>query len=168
MTKVALLSDSHDNIAALREALAQANEAGASHLLHMGDLSAPFMINELGKGFAGPIHIVFGNNDADGRLIQVNALKWAQITLHGVYAEIEIAGKAIAMIHYPEPARRIAESGAFALVAYGHNHTRKIERVGETWLVNPGELLGLMGEKTWTLWDMETGSVELIVVGSST
>lgn len=164
MAKAALLSDSHDNIAALRAALAQANAAGATHLLHMGDLSAPFMINELGKGFAGPIHIVFGNNDADGRLIQVNALKWSQIMLHGIYAELEIDGNAVAIIHYPEPALRIAESGAFALVAYGHNHTRKIERVGETWLVNPGELLGLMGEKTWALWDTEAGTLELQTV----
>ena len=164
MTRIALLSDSHDNIATLRSALAQANAAGATHLLHIGDLCAPFMVNELGKLFPGPIHIVFGNNDADGRLIQVIAMKWPQITLHGIYAEIEIEGEAVAMIHYPEPARRIAESGALALVAYGHNHLRKIERVGETWLVNPGELLGLMGEKTWALWDTEADTVEMQTV----
>jgi len=164
MARIALLSDSHDNLPALRAALAQVQESGATTLLHMGDLSAPFVINELGKAFSGPIHIIFGNNDADLRLIQVNASKFPQITLHGIYAEVEIAGKQIAMIHYPEPARRIAQSGKLALVAYGHNHTRKIERTGETWLVNPGELLGLLGEKTWAIYDTEADTVELMSV----
>jgi putative phosphoesterase len=162
MTRIALLSDSHDNLPALRAALAQVQDSGATTLLHMGDLSAPFVVNELGKSFGGPIHIVFGNNDADLRLIQVNASKYPQITLHGIYAEVEVEGRQIAMIHYPEPARRIAQSGVFALVAYGHNHTRKIERIGNTWLVNPGELLGLMGEKTWALYDTEADRVELV------
>lgn len=165
MARIALLSDSHDNLPALRSALAQVQESGATTLLHMGDLSAPFVINELGKAFAGPIHIVFGNNDADLRLIQVNASKFPQITLHGIYAEVEIEDATIAMIHYPEPARRIAQSGVFALVAYGHNHMRKIERIGKTWLVNPGELLGLLGEKSWAIFDTEADTVELVSVG---
>lgn len=164
MARIALLSDSHDNLPALRKALTQVQESGATTLLHMGDLSAPFVVNELGNAFDGPIHIVFGNNDADLRLIQVNASKSPQITLHGIYAEVEIEDKRLAMIHYPEPARRIAESGALALVGYGHNHTRKIERIGATWLVNPGELLGLMGDKTWALYDTDADTVELIHV----
>lgn len=164
MTHIALLSDSHDNLPALRAALAQVRETGATMLLHMGDLSAPFVINELGNAFAGPIHIVFGNNDADGRLIQTNASKFPQITLHGIYGEFAAAGKEFAMIHYPEPALRIAQAGVHDLVAYGHNHTRKIERIGKTWLVNPGELLGLLGEKTWALFDTEADTVTLVSV----
>ena len=164
MARIALLSDSHDNLPALRTALMQVNAAGATTLLHMGDLSAPFVVKELGTAFPGPIHIVFGNNDADGRLIQVNASAFPNITLHGVYAEIEVASKHIAMIHYPEPALRIAQSGALDLVAYGHNHTRKIERIGTTWLVNPGELLGLMGDKSWALYDTEANTLEFVAV----
>jgi len=160
MTRIALFSDSHDNLAALRKALNAARASEATTLIHCGDLSAPFMVRELGKGFNGAIHIVFGNNDADGRMFQVVASQYPQIKLHGIYGEIQVEGHDIAFIHYPEPARRIAQSEVFALVAHGHNHTKSIERVGETWLVNPGELMGMEGTPTWALYDTDTDTVE--------
>jgi putative phosphoesterase len=159
--KIAVFSDSHDNIAGLEQALHDADEANAEMLLHCGDLVAPFMLDRLGKHFAGPIHVVFGNNDADGRLLQTVAMAHQQVTLHGIYAEIEADGRAIAMIHYPEPALRIAQSGQFHLVCYGHNHDKAVQRVGDCVLANPGEILGMKGVPTWGLYDTMTGEFEL-------
>ncbi len=164
MTKIAILSDSHDQIASLTKALDHANAAGAEVLLHCGDLCAPFMLNLLGERFAGPIHVVFGNNDGDGRLLQVIAGKHAQISLHGIYAELAVDGRQVAMIHYPEPARRIAQSGHFDLVCYGHDHTKLREAVGKGWLLNPGEILGMKGAATWALYDTTTGTAEIKLV----
>jgi uncharacterized protein len=168
--KIAIFSDSHDNIAALEQALAQANAAGAELLLHCGDLCAPFMLERMGAGFSGPIHVVFGNNDGDGRLLQTIAQKHSQIHLHGVYIELAFNSGtnnvAVALIHYPEPAYRIAQSGQFNLVAYGHNHMKKIEIVENSvdkssLLVNPGELLGMRGLPTWALYDSTSGECSL-------
>lgn len=155
--KIALFSDSHDQIAHLEAALTAANAAGAALLLHAGDLCAPFMLDRLGRHFSGPIHVVFGNNDGDGRLLQTIAAKHPQITLHGIYAEIETYGRKLALIHYPEPALRIAQSGEFDLVCYGHNHLKHVEALGKGLLVNPGELLGMNGAPTWGLYDTTTG-----------
>ncbi len=121
------------------------------------------MLDRLGRNFSGPIHVVFGNNDGDGRLLQTIASKYAQITIHGIYAEIEASGRLLAMIHYPEPARRIAQSGQFDLVVYGHNHQKHVEEIiKETGasgiLANPGELLGMNGTPTWGLYDTNAGS----------
>ena len=165
--KIALLSDSHDQIAHLDAALAAANAAGAAMLLHCGDLCAPFMLDRLGRSFHGPIHIVFGNNDGDGRLLQTMAAKHSHLTLHGIYAEIEIGPETgtnrrhVAMIHYPEPALRIAQSAQFDLVVYGHNHLKRVEAVGKGVLANPGELLGMNGAPTWGLYDTVTGTFDL-------
>lgn len=164
MATVAIISDSHDHLAALHNALAIAREAQAGALIHCGDLSAPFVVRELGQGFSGPIHIVFGNNDADGRMLQVVAGNFPQITLHGIYAEVTIEGRRIAVIHYPEPARRIAASGQLDVVCYGHDHRKHIEQVGDCLLVNPGELLGLLGELTMALYDTEAHAVRLVPV----
>ena len=164
MTKIAVFSDSHDQIASLTKALDHANAAGAEVLLHCGDLCAPFMLNLLGEKFAGPIHVVFGNNDGDGRLLQVIAGKHAQISLHGIYAELAIDDRQVAMIHYPEPARRIAQSGQFDLVCYGHDHTKLLEGVGKGWLLNPGEILGMKSAATWAIYDTATGKAELRLV----
>lgn len=163
---VALFSDSHDQIQHLEAALAAANQAGATMLLHCGDLCAPFMLDRLGRNFGGPIHVVFGNNDGDGRLLQTVASKYPQLTLHGIYAEIEAAGRQLAMIHYPEPARRIAQSGQFDLVVYGHNHLKHVEETTKATgtpgvLANSGELLGMNGVPTWGLYDTNSGGFTL-------
>ncbi len=158
---VAVFSDSHDNIAGLEQALTAANAAGAEMLLHCGDLVAPFMMDRLGKHFTGPIHVVFGNNDADLRLLQVVASNYPQITLYGIYAEVEADSRKIAMIHYPEPALRIAQSGKFDLVCYGHNHDKLVEKIDDCVLANPGEILGMKGKPTWGLYDTATGEFAL-------
>lgn len=158
---IAVLSDSHDQIANLEKALAAANAAGAEVLLHCGDLCAPFMLDRIGKQFRGAVHVVAGNNDGDGRLLQTIAANYAHVTLHGIYAELDFAGHLCAMIHYPEPARRIAQSGHFGLVCYGHDHIKHIESIGPTVLVNPGELLGMKGAPTWGLYDTDRGEFTL-------
>lgn len=156
MSKIAIFSDSHDNIWNLEKALQGATESGAETLLHCGDLCAPFIIAQLAQNFPGAIHIIAGNNDGDGRLLQVLSSQHENVTLHGIYAELEVANQRVAMIHYPEPALRIAQSGHFALVCYGHDHQKHSERIGSCWLVNPGEIMGRLGEPGWGLYDCDT------------
>ena len=164
MTKIAILSDSHDNIWMLERTLTQVHANGADVLLHCGDLCAPFIVNQLAEAFAGPIHIIFGNNDGDGRLLHTLAATHNHVILYGIYAELTIANRQIALIHYPEPARRIAQSGHFDLVCYGHDHIKHHELIGDCHLVNPGEVMGRLGEATWGLYDCTTGSYELQVI----
>lgn len=158
MTKVAIFSDSHDNIQGLTAALAAANSAGAEILLHCGDLCAPFMLARMAQNFSGAIHVVFGNNDGDGRLLQTIAAQHPHLNLHGIYHELTVGNRQLAMIHYPEPAKRIAQSSQLDLVCYGHNHQKHHEQIGRCHLVNPGELLGMYGPATWGLYDTVTHS----------
>jgi uncharacterized protein len=159
--KIAILSDSHDNIWNLEKALQAVNEQQVDVLLHCGDLVAPFIVAQIADAFQGPIHILEGNNDGDGRLQQQVASKYAHVTLHGIYAELEVGGRQIAMIHYPEPARRIAQSGQFDLVCYGHNHLQNWEAIGDCFLVNPGEVMGRYGAPSWGLYDCEVHKYKL-------
>jgi len=153
MTKIAIISDSHDQLQNLESALQGAQAAGAEALIHCGDLCAPFMLARMAQKFSGPIHVVFGNNDGDGRLLQTIAAQYPHVKLYGIYAEVTVANRTIALIHYPEPAQRIAQSGQLDLVCYGHNHQKKHEQIGRCHLVNPGELLGMYGPPTWGLYD---------------
>ncbi len=110
-----------------------------------------------------------GNNDGDGRLIQVVGSNFPNVTHHGIYAELEIgerkiAKRRIAAIHYPEPALRIAQSGQFDLVVYGHDHIKHHEMVGSTHFVNPGEIMGKDHAPTWGLYDTETNVFEWVEV----
>ena len=154
--KIAILSDSHDNIWTLEKALDEVSRQKCDVLLHCGDLVAPFILAQMAEAFGGSIHVVEGNNDGDGRLQQQVAYGFPKITLHGPYAELELGGRRVALIHYPEPARRIAQCGIFDLVCYGHDHLQHWERIGDCLLVNPGEVMGRYGSPSWGLYECES------------
>ena len=165
MSKIAVLSDIHDNIWNLDKALRQVRESEARTLLFLGDFCAPFVLKQIAEGFDGPVDAVFGNNDGDGRLLQHIAADFEKVTLHGIYAELTVAGREVAMIHYPEPARRIAQSGQFDLVCYGHDHIKHCEQIRHCHLVNPGEVMGRLGPATWGLYDAETHTFNHVTIG---
>ncbi|HNS02803.1 MAG TPA: YfcE family phosphodiesterase [Anaerolineae bacterium] len=161
---IAVLSDIHDNIWNLADALAQVQAAGAQELIFCGDFCAPFTLSQIGEGFAGPVHAVLGNNDGDPRLLQLNAQAAGNVTLYGQYAELPLDGRLVAVNHYPEIARRLAESGQFDLVCYGHNHQAAVEQVGRGLLANPGEIMGRFGAPSFGLYDTVSGRFEVRLV----
>jgi putative phosphoesterase len=157
--RIAILSDAHDNIWKLDVVLKQLEDVDA--LLFCGDLCAPFTLAAIAEGFDGPVHVVFGNNDGDQWLLTRNANRAGNVSLHGMFASLELGGRRIAMTHYPAIAVGMAASGLYDLVCYGHDHERKIERVGECLKVNPGEVMGRFGVSSYALYDTETGQAEI-------
>ena len=158
---VAVLSDVHDNIWNLATALEAVAAAQAEAMIFCGDFCAPFTLTQIGQGFAGPVHSVLGNNDGDPLLLLRNAQAAGNVTLYGQYAELEMGGRRVAVNHYPEIARRLAQSGQFDLVCFGHNHQASVEQVGSTVLANPGEVMGRFGAPTFGLYDTATGGFVL-------
>jgi len=161
--RIAIISDTHDNIWKLEKAMPHL--ASSDVLLHCGDICSPFVIRQLGEGLKGvPAHVVWGNNDGDKRLLADRADEAGNITMHGDFAELEFGGLKVAVNHYPEIGRALAGSGHYGLVCYGHDHTAYEERVGETLLLNPGELLGMKGRSTLAIYDTKKGEVEWVEV----
>ena len=159
--KIGILSDSHDNIWRLDEALPHLKKVSA--ILHCGDLISPFMVKRLKAGVGEiPIHMVWGNNDGDKRLVSELAARAGDFTIYGEYAELTLDGLRIAMNHYPEIARGLAASGKFDLVCFGHNHTASLDHVSQAVLLNPGEIMGLNGRSTLALFETATREVEWV------
>jgi uncharacterized protein len=161
--KIAVLSDIHDNIWKL-EALIDGLEADA--LIFCGDFCAPFTLAQIAGGFAGPIHVVFGNNDGDQWLLSRVAARFEHVTLHGQFAELVFDGRKVAVTHYPEIGRALAQGGTYDLVCHGHSHERLVEQEGKTLRVNPGEVMGRFGLSTYALYDTVTGQAEIVTVTS--
>jgi putative phosphoesterase len=163
--KIAILSDIHDNLPALRQALKQVGELGAEVLICCGDLCSPFVAKELGLGFTGPIHVVFGNNDGDRWRIGLNATKYPQLTFHGEFVELELSGRTLAVQHFDNIGRALAKGAAFDVVCFGHNHQFEISRVGEALVINPGEIYGgLTGASTFVMYDTTAHAAERVDV----
>ncbi|MDY7036044.1 MAG: YfcE family phosphodiesterase [Thermodesulfobacteriota bacterium] len=159
---VVILSDIHDNIWKLEKILSRLSGAGA--LIFCGDFCAPFTMTQIGEGFPGPVHAVWGNNDGDKWLLTKNAGAADNITLHGELAELELGGCKIAVNHYPQIARPLARSGYYDAVFYGHDHTAHMEHMEETLLLNPGEVMGRFGKSTFAWYDIETGLGEIVEI----
>lgn len=155
--RITICSDIHDNIWKLADALPGMNDGDL--LIFCGDFCAPFTLAQLAEGFRGPIHVVWGNNDGDARLLSKVAAAAGNVTLHGELAELDLDGFQVGVNHYPEIAIGLAESGRYDLVCYGHDHFLRTERVGDTWLINPGEMMGRFGKSSYVILDTETQNV---------
>jgi uncharacterized protein len=161
--RLGILSDIHDNLWNLGPAIDHLNEA-ADVVLCCGDLCSPFVMDEL-KKFHGPVHIVFGNNDAD--LFRITRKSDSRVQVHGELFEAEFGGRRIAMQHFDNIAKGLAASGLYDLVCYGHNHRISLARVNETVVVNPGPIMGVaFGPGGWesvpaTFATCETESLEV-------
>jgi hypothetical protein len=163
--KIAILSDIHDNLWKLDVALASLRSC--QEMICCGDLCSPFVIDELARAFPGPIHITFGNNDADLFRITAKTRLYSNLQLHGEFCELTVAGKRFAVNHFDYIARPIAQSGRYDVVCFGHNHEFEITRYGSTLALNPGCILGAKFgqgrqdcDSTFLIYDTESGRPE--------
>lgn len=161
--KLAVCSDIHDNIWVLEHALSEMADADA--VVFCGDLCAPFTLVQLAEEVAGPVHVVWGNNDGDKWQLTQQAARFSHVRLHGELAEIELDGLRIAANHWPEIAQGLAHCGRYDLVCYGHDHTAFQERVGDSLLLNPGEIMGRFGRSTYALFDTRKRTAAIREVG---
>lgn len=155
--RVAAVSDIHDNVWKLSGILTNIREDGAQALIVCGDLCSPFTLQTIAEGFAGPVEVVFGNNDGDQLLLARVAGRHQHVNLHGQYAELTLDGKLVAVTHYPEIGRRLTAGGAFAAVFYGHSHRAEAVRHGTCLGLNPGEVMGRLGRSSYGWYDTQSG-----------
>ena len=110
-----------------------------------------------------PVHGVFGNNDGDQYLLtRMSILDLNHITIHGIIGEVNADGFSIQFTHDQRVAKGLAASGTHDLVCFGHTHTYTKKMVGETILLNPGEIMGKEGHPSFCLVDTGTAKVEKI------
>lgn len=156
---VGVLSDTHDNLVNLRQALRIFREHGVSLVLHAGDFVSPFTaepFRELGLRVIG----VFGNNDGDKLHLRERFSEVGEI--HFGPHELELAGKRVLIMHEPRALAALAGSGRYDVVIYGHTHRPALEE-GQPLVLNPGEAGGwLSGKPTCALLDLEALRAELL------
>ena len=164
--KVCILSDSHDHIALIDAAVADAKKEGAEAVLHCGDLVAPSTLHCLEK-YDLPVHVIHGNNTGDLYALTRLAHKpGGVIRFHGMDAGIELAGKRIFIVHYPHYAHAMAATGDWDLVCCGHSHKMEITQQknckgGITHVVNPGTVGGVgKAPATWVFADLDSMQFE--------
>lgn len=135
MTKIGIISDTHDNVALATHAAAWLHDNPCRLVLHLGDITtaagaAPF------EGL--PVRFLLGNNDDPRSLARPferlgltrPAQKWTE-TLDGLK---------LAAVHGHVRGSVDALASDNDFVFHGHTHQRRLERVGRALVVNPGAL----------------------------
>ena len=158
--KIAVMSDSHDHIWNVKKAVDSIGSMGIRCIIHLGDLVSPFVLDEF-IDYKGEVHLIFGNNPGDKYLLleKIKGLN-GLVTHHGVRGELVIAQKRVVFVHDPHYAYALARTGEYQLCLFGHTHRWHLERVGDTVLLNPGEILGKKEPPGWALVDMDSLYVE--------
>ncbi|NWG10734.1 metallophosphoesterase [Candidatus Bathyarchaeota archaeon] len=161
---IGLISDTHDRLPIIEEAIKRLNEANVELVLHAGDYVAPFVIPKF-KDLKAKLIGVFGNNDGDHELLKKRFNENKNLEIRGRFAVIQVDGLKIALLHGDEEEllEALIESGGFDVVVHGHAHTAGACRRGKTLVINPGEVCGyLSGKSTMALFDTIKREAEVI------
>lgn len=136
MTKIALLSDTHDNIPPAEGVIQQIKALGPDHVFHCGDITSPSTL-ALFEGL--PLEAVFGNCDFDTQGLQEEAQRIGIKPLEYI-KEFEINGKKICITHGDRDLTlsHIIQSGTFDYVFHGHTHEKRDVLFGNTRVINSG------------------------------
>jgi hypothetical protein len=156
--KIGLLSDSHDDMAAIARAVALFNAEGVVQVLHAGDIVSPFTF-EVFRGLQAPLGGVFGNNDGDRLLLRERSAGALRPQPHFVTLD----GLRIVIVHEPPLVKSLARSGDFDCVVYGHTHAPEVHREGTALVVNPGKAAVLnKGRATVAVLETQTHEARII------
>jgi uncharacterized protein len=134
--RIGVLSDTHGDIWATRDAVRVFEDRQVHVVLHCGDVGAS-VVHEL---CGTTSHFVRGNTDSAEGLRQ--AINGETQTFHGGLGELEFLGRKIAFLHGDDQRmlQDLISSQKWDLVCYGHTHKAAWSFCGRTLVVNPGAL----------------------------
>ncbi len=166
--KLGIISDSHDNLPALRRAVAHFKRIKVDAILHAGDYVAPFAAKLLTADELDPIplHCVYGNNDGEKA-----GLKKILPQIVDGPLRLSLGGKTIVLHHFIDwiPKDKLAGTD---IIITGHTHEivnapRKLPDGKEALHLNPGECGGWLTERhTIALLDTEAMKADIIEVNA--
>lgn len=157
---IGIMSDSHDNLDAIRKAIKIFNNKDLDLVIHAGDLISPFTALEFRK-LDPELVAIYGNNDGEKEGLKA---AYKEICILEDFKEISVEGWKFSIIHGNNQAivDSLAKCGKYDVVIRGHTHKMEILN-GETMIINPGEVCGYVsGEQTVVLLDTDDLSFEVI------
>jgi hypothetical protein len=152
--RIAILSDSHDNLDALGRVLERVRAAEADLILHLGDIVSPFTARVLASSGV-PVRAIFGNNDGE------RAGLASLLDIQDPPRPFHLGGRRFLLHHDPAFNRDSPPDCDYCL--YGHTHAAEDVRRGSVRVVNPGEAGGwLTGTASFALLDPGTDRLEFV------
>jgi uncharacterized protein len=161
---IAVVSDTHGNLANTMQAVRRLGEFEIAAVLHCGDIGSPSVVPLFAEW---PTHFVFGNVDGDEVSLR-HAIREAGQSCHERFAELDLHGRKIALLHSDDARRfrQVTEADEYDLVCYGHSHVYEQHRSGRTLVLNPGAL-HRANPHTFAVVNLETMTAEHVPLDGS-
>lgn len=162
--KIAILSDSHDNIPNLKKALNICQKENVTEIIHCGDLTkVQSLISSWPKGLKAIIHFVYGNADQKQE-IKEKEKTFPNLKIHGEIGNIVKDKKKIAFTHHYKVAEKLAQEEKYDYIFYGHDHKPWQEKIKKTTMINPGNVANFVFKPTFAIWDLEKNKFSLKIL----
>lgn len=167
--RIAIISDVHNNTTNLKKVLAFCTQNEIKTLICCGDLASDETLDFLNDNFSGEIYYTFGNMDNDQMQKHKLEKTYKHIQTFNNFGEIKIENKNIAFVHYPREAKKLAASGKYGFVFYGHTHKPWVsyakaseDQDRKCTMLNPGNVAGEIYPPTFAVWNTDDDKFELI------
>jgi len=157
--KIIIISDSHDNLPNIDEALRIIKREKIETMIHCGDLTSVRTLNYLRRNFFGKIYLALGNADYNLEEKEEDNLK-----IFSDFGEICLGDKKIGFCHEPAKAKKFLAEGGFDLIFYGHTHRPWEENIGRTRFINPGNVAGLIHKASFAIYDTIKDELKLKIL----
>jgi len=155
--KVAIISDSHDNLENLKNFFDFSRKEKIKILIHCGDVCNGETLKEIENNFE-KIYLCLGNAD-----IRDSIFKKAKKTkIFEKEGEIKIGKLKIGFCHIFNIKEKNLEN--FNFYFFGHSHFPFLKKEKNCILANPGNLAGLFYKATFAILDTKTKKLELKIL----
>ncbi len=157
---IGLMSDSHDNLVAVKKAVRFFRQMKCRLVIHAGDFVAPFTAKELSH-LSCPVKAVFGNCDGEKKGLEKALHPFGQIREEPfVFSH---SGKEFLIVHVPFSVKEYISKGRYDVIIFGHTHKPEVAKKDGSLLINPGETGGwVSGKITVAVLDAERGEAEIV------
>ena len=161
MTKIGLISDTHENVRTIIKAVNLLKSLGPDLVIHSGDIISPPVLER----FVGlPMRFVFGNNDGERAGLKKKCL---ELGFGEIDDELDfnVDGKSIHVYHGTSSKRldQIIQTQQYDYVIHGHTHIPRNDVLGKTRVLNPGALFAAE-RHTIAVLTLPEGTFEIIDV----
>lgn len=163
--KIAIISDTHDNLKNLIKALALIEKEKASALIHCGDVTSINTLKFILNNFKHQIYLALGNGDDKSIFFDfLNKNKNLNLNIFENFGEFMINDLKFGISHFLEETKKEILNNNFDFAFYGHTHKPWEERIKKTIVLNPGNLAGIFYRPTFAIFDTKTLKFRLIIL----
>lgn len=159
---VAIISDVHNNEVNLKKVLDYCRKNEIKKIICCGDLASKETLDFLNDNFEGEIFYTFGNLDNDQLLDFEKNTEYKNTRIFKDFGETKIENREVAFVHYPEKAKKLAQTKKYNFVFHGHTHKPWMEKIENCIVLNPGNVAGEIYPPTFAMWNTENDKFELI------